>query len=170
MGDHATSEGVTGVWLRTATTGVAHMLIWGISVVAWAGLGTALPGVVWAAGVALAGLVALGVVGWRWVRTRRLDLGSPAAGGTARGFRRSLAASWPLLAAAACLGAGMVWLATQLPIQGFDLAFFSIAAGLCVGGLCADRLDRRRGVVVVRRDARAGGRGLVVLARVSATS
>jgi hypothetical protein len=155
MGDHATSEGVTGVWLCTATTGVAHMLIWGISVVAWAGLGTALPGVVWAAGVALAGLV---------------DLGSPAAGGTARGFRRSLAASWPLLAAAACLGAGMVWLATQLPIQGFDLAFFSIAAGLCVGGLCADRLDRRRGVVVVRRDARAGGRGLVVLARVSATS
>src|SRR5450759_1780310 len=29
MGGHATTDEVTGVWLRTATTGAAHMVIWG---------------------------------------------------------------------------------------------------------------------------------------------
>jgi len=166
MRERATSDEVTGVWLRTATTGVAHMLIWGISVVSWAGLGTALPAAVWGAGVVIAALVGFGVLGWRWIRTRRLNLDLPAGGGTALGFRRSLLESWRLLTAAIGLGALIALLGTQLPIQGFDFVFFWIAAGLCAGGLGADRIDRRHGVVVARRDC---GRGLVVLTRAAAT-
>jgi hypothetical protein len=170
MGGHETSDEVTGVWLRTATTGVAHMVIWGISVASWVGLGTTLPGTVWAAGRALACVVALVVVGWRWVSTRQLDLGMPAGGGAARGFRGSLLASWPLLVGALGLGALMSWLAARLPIRGVDVVCLAIAVGVCAGGLCADRIDRRRGVVVVRREGGARGCRLMVLARVGATS
>lgn len=160
---------VTGVWTRAATTGVAHVLIWGISAAAWTRFGIALPSAAWLAGAVVAAAAAACVLGWRWLRVRRLRVAAPDDPRRARGLRESVAASAPLMIASACLGGLFAGLGGLVPIRGLDVVLLCVAIGVVGGGVAADGLDRRRGVVVVRRDPASGGRGLVACARAVAS-